>query len=74
MDRIIASHKQAFYSHQSISLPCLKNKTKKPNRIPCIANGDGMHNPYVVIFYLQARGMMIHHILCKLITLAHGQN
>jgi hypothetical protein len=53
---------------QRISLPSLKNKPKKPNHIPRIANGDEMHNPYVRIFYLQARGMRIHHILCKLLA------
>lgn len=32
---------------QRISLPSLKNKTKKPNHIPRIANGDEMHNPLI---------------------------
>ena len=34
---------------QRISLPSLKNKTKNPNHIPRIANGDEMHNPLIII-------------------------
>jgi hypothetical protein len=41
---------------QRISLPSLKNKTKKPNHIPRIANGDEMHNPYVRIFIFKHEG------------------